>query len=548
MTKTDKKIISMFLLLIMIIAQLSPVFAADYAGQETTKTLTQYLIENGVDGDGDGVLSDAEWAKVKNLNLTNVDFTNVDLTGIEKAVNLKNLDITKYDNFDAVDFSKFTKLERLSLDRVTLSDNAQSSIGKATNLKRLTLYNCKNYSKIDYSSLKKLTDLCICYCEDVSTSFKFPAIANLKDLYFIANGNESVDFSELADLEYLEVGLGEGTAKFPKFNNLMNIDVFSTDYRIGKVTVDGVIDLSGCDYVYGDLSVEPSKLVLNKKILYTKYRDKIYLSPIEEEISLRKDEIYYLGTGTQLFELVSNDNDSVAVLIEECLDETENILSSKIVAKNVGTTNMKIKDALGNEVIIKINVSNKTFTSNVDTSLENTGVTAEFVADCEKILKSNGELWEVNSSTTAEKIETNVKDYVAGWVYTIGSSDTTYVSNLLKNDGKLRIEYEDTVKEVSNVKQVEDNLYLTNDGKLYELGLNYITEEINPKLIKENVKKLINECIVLEDGTTWYQNYDRYHHLTYNVEFKKLADFEIKDLDTLVKTLKEGNYTLIKDY
>ena len=187
MTKTDQKIISIFLLLIMIIAQISPVFAADYAGQETTKTLTQYLIENGVDGDGDGVLSDAEWAKVKNLNLTNVDFTNVDLTGIEKAVNLKNLDITKYDNFDAVDFSKFTKLERLSLDRVTLSDNAQSSIGKATNLKRLTLYNCKNYSKIDYSSLKKLTDLCICYCEDVSTSFKFPAIANLKDLYFIVN-------------------------------------------------------------------------------------------------------------------------------------------------------------------------------------------------------------------------------------------------------------------------------------------------------------------------------------------------------------------------
>lgn len=27
-----------------------------------------------------------------------------------------------------------------------------------------------------------------------------------------------------------------------------------------------------------------------------------------------------------------------------------------------------------------------------------------------------------------------------------------------------------------------------------------------------------------------------------------LTDFEIKDLDTLVKTLKEGNYTLIKDY
>ena len=85
MTKTDQKIISIFLLLIMIITQISPVFAADYAGQEETKTLTQYLKENGVDGNDDGVLSDAEWAKVKNLDLMNVD-----LTGIEKAVNLKN--------------------------------------------------------------------------------------------------------------------------------------------------------------------------------------------------------------------------------------------------------------------------------------------------------------------------------------------------------------------------------------------------------------------------------------------------------------------------
>ena len=539
MTKTDKKIISIFLLLIMIIAQLSPVFAADYVGQETTKTLTQYLIENGVDGNGDGVLSDAEWAKVKNLDLTNVD-----LTGIEKAVNLKKLWIKKGCILDVVDFSKLTKLEALFLNSITLSDNAQANIGKATNLKSLSLNCCANYSKINFANLQKLYDLYIYDCYDANTSIKFPALASLKDLYFIAYENESVDFSELANLEYLRVGLAEGIAKFPKFNNLMNIDVFSTDYRIGQVNVEGVIDLSNCDYIYGDLSIDPSKLVLNEKILYTKYIDDIYLSPIEEEISLRKDEIYYLGTGTQLFELVSNDNDSVAELIEECVDERENILSSKIVAKNVGTTNMKIKDALGNEVIIKINVSNKTVTGNVDTSLDNTGVTAKFVADCEKILKSNGELWEVNSSTTAEKVETNVKDYVAGWVYTIGSSDTTYVSNLLKNDGKLRIEYEDTVKEVSNVKQTEDNVYLTNDGKLYETGLNYITEEINPKLIKENVKKLINECIVLEDGTTWYQNYDRYH-ATHNIEFKKLADFEIKDMDYYKDVINEYSYQVI---
>ena len=217
MTKTDKKIISVFLLLIMIIAQISPVFAVDYVGQETTKTLTQYLIENGVDGNGDGVLSDAEWAKVKNLDLKNID-----LTGIEKAVNLKKLSLLEGCNVDVIDFSKLTKLKSLSMNDLTLSDNTQSNIEKATNLERLVLYCCENYTKINYDSLQKLTYLEIYYCTDNNTSYKFPSIPNLKELYFFSDDAIYLDFTELENIDYLDITISDddGTVKFPKFNNL----------------------------------------------------------------------------------------------------------------------------------------------------------------------------------------------------------------------------------------------------------------------------------------------------------------------------------------
>ena len=39
-----------------------------------------------------------------------------------------------------------------------------------------------------------------------------------------------VDFSELANIDYLRVGLTNGTVKFPKFNNLKGINVWNPNY------------------------------------------------------------------------------------------------------------------------------------------------------------------------------------------------------------------------------------------------------------------------------------------------------------------------------
>lgn len=542
MTKTDKKIISIFLLLIMIIAQLSPVFAADYAGQETTKTLTQYLIENGVDGNGDGVLSDAEWAKVKNLDLTNVD-----LTGIEKAVNLKRLYISEGCNLDNVDFSKLVNLETLMLSDITLTVTAEQNLGKAVSLLSLNLYNCTNYAEIPYGDLNELAYLDIYSCCETQKAYvEFPKMGNLKSFSFMENEQTIVDITKLDGLNYLYFS-GSSTIKLPKFKDLQYVQFYANGGQDGVVDVDGILDLELCENVQGTIYIDSLKIKLSDNTMMTRNygKNQYELNFLEDEIEIFKSDKEFLVSGRNVYDLVSNTNANIAVYNTESIYEYEEglIYNARIEAKNVGTTDITLKDILGKEKTIKVKVYD-TPVNDVNTELENSGITAEFV-DTNKILKSNGELWDVNSNTTAEKIDTNVKDYVSNYVYVSNSYYEQYVSNTLKNDGTLTINYEGySSKKIANVQQIEDNVYLTNDGKLYELGLNYITEEINPKLIKENVKKLIKECIVLEDGTTWYQVYSN-RHSTSNVTFEKLADFEIKDMSYYEYFLTEYTSKLI---
>ena len=183
----------------------------------------------------------------------------------------------------------------------------------------------------------------------------------------------------------------------------------------------------------------------------------------------------------------------------------------------------------------------------VDTKLENTGITAKFVDDLGTVLKSNGELWKVTSSTTAEKADENVRDYQANDILNLEiyedevypweklfdqARDGEYMpinhyEFTLKNDNVLNINIKihdvyHTIKTITNVKAIGHDSYLTTDGKFYKINFDYITGELKTKLIKENVKKLLGECIVLNDGTTWFTSR--------KYECKKLADFEIESM------------------
>ena len=497
MKKVNRKIISIFLLLIIIASQMG---SAVIATEDTSITLEQYLIENGVDKDGDKKISDAEWANVKNLYMFKEYYNIKDIKNIEKAINLEHLYINNIEGFNTIDFSKLQNLEFLFINY----DNDINDL---------------DFSKI--FDAKKLSALCISYAGNMST-LDFSKLANLKALMMISNIKKM---------------------NLPKFNNIDYIYIECTYVEDNqKKIADFNLDLENCPNVEGGIAInDRNKLKLNDNTLTSTYswdKDVLNLTPAPDNIKVYKDG--------KKFELSFNE--------VEC--ENNNIIKiSKgynkyyISGENIGTKNITITDSLNRKKNVKVEVIEKpkSYSKPVDTKLENTGVTARFVSN-NTILKSNGELWQVNSPTTAEKIDTNVKDFKKCISYPItydamiGEPHMKY--NKLYKDNTLTIEIidigneiyaskESAVKKIKDVKEIGPNVYLNTNGELFEIIYNSITEEIYTKKIMENVKKIVDYCIVLEDGTTLCQDQivESNNSDTKYVEIKrfyKLADFEIK--------------------
>ena len=444
MSKLDKKIISIFLLIILLISQFSIVFAADYGEQETKKTLTQYLIENGVDENGDNVLSDAEWAKVKNLNLDE----DIDITGIEKAVNLKSLEMVGI-NPATIDFSKLTKLESLYI----------------------------------YGGIPEL-----------SSELRIEG-KKIKNLYLQdRDGNlEKLDISDLTSLENITIYMysGDYDIVFPDTNTVKELNCFD-DMRIS----------GNADYadLYPELCAGNDMGMFSMEVL-------------EDNISL--------SVGRQL-----HSSYPLNYLLNDEENDIFKVVDGVVYGKKVGTGNITFIDELNREHEITINVVE----NNLDTTLEDTGVTAEFIDDGDAILKSNGELWKVNSETTAEKIDTNVKSYISNYVYANDMTTEIYVENTLKNDNTLIVKYNGVEKEISNVKDMNSSLYLTEIGELYELNINYITEEIKPTKIMENVAGLY---IDLDYYDCFYTEDDKHYRIiSPGIRYTANNDYENTDAPT----------------
>ena len=559
MKKVNRKIISIFLLLIIIALQIGPAVIATENMATETQTLEQYLIENGVDTDEDKKISDAEWAKVKNLDLYGWSKKISDFTGLEKAVNLQYLELEDHD-FSNVNFTNFSKLKELRM----YNCNANIDCSKLTNLETLILKNVTSEinniekltnleylqidsticSQIDFTKLTQLKQLNIQGSEKERSVIKLPAMPKLEELacYSIYD----LDISELSNLG--DIFIKDCTnVKLSKFNNLKDITISGGNY------INGIIDLQNCEDVSGtlDSKIDKEKIKLNKNTMLSKnLNGNFCFKKLDDEINIEINKAYKIGSGKETYKFVKNENDDVATFnsYEELVFNIVSI-NAEIKAKNIGTTNMTVKDILGREKTIKVNVYEPK-TNNVDTKLENTGITAKFVDDLGTVLKSNGELWKVTSSTTAEKVDENVRDYQANdilnletyedEVYPWGDvfekgRDGEYIpinhyEFILKNDDSLNINIKlhevyhtyHTIKTITNVKAIGHDSYLTSDGKFYKINFNYITEELKTKLIKENVKKLLGECIVLNDGTTWFTSR--------KYECKKLADFEIEGM------------------
>ena len=259
-----------------------------------------------------------------------------------------------------------------------------------------------------------------------------------------------------------------------------------------------------------------SNLIINNENLYINQD-----SDGDVEVSYREPEIRIASSEQKLEEnyleyvfggSIDTENLNHSNLIEE--DEEGNI-----IIKSTGTEQIKVVDDWGRKHPVTLTI----FENNPDTTLENTGVTGKFVDGWMNwILKSNGELWNVISNTEAELIDTNVEKY-ASWLDEEGYE--TGFASILKKGKMLMVIKENSFatdkkieKKIENVQDIENNVYLTTNGELYTLEYNYIMEKIVTKKVTTGVKKLVGDCIILNDNKTYIMG---------DEGLEQVADFEI---------------------
>jgi len=499
MSKTDKKIISMVLVLIIIISQFSMVFAETVDIEITKKSLEDYLLTfEGIDQNNDGKLEAYEYADIKNLDLYGIE----DFTGIQYAKNLKSLKLFDCD-LSVFDIGNFENLESLCLSnsRKNIVIGENNYFAGMKNLKSITINN-QGLGTLDLSESTGLEYLWL-------TDFQveeciLPELTELRMLTiynFLAN-NTNIDLSKCSRLKNIKVSYamtpeGSKSAKVINYPENLIMGDWSYDFTGGA-------SLFNCN--------------------------------LENEIVMQKGDVLELTSSrvginidienTNIIRKVGNEQSDF-----EAGEEFPPFISIKAI--ETGKTKLHVTDVLGREHEINLTVEEKN-----NQSLENTETTAE-ILDYNTILKSNGELWRVNSQTTAERIDVNVKNYVSNVVYNVTNmvsfeyyNEVGYrTESILRNNGNLTIKYtldqtaENSIHitdelNVGNVKEINKKSYLTTNGDLYDIDVNIITGKIKTKKVMSDVKKIVNDCIVKNDNTTWIQQFE---------DYEKIADFEIKD-------------------
>jgi len=509
MSKLDKKIISMVLVLIILISQFSMVFAVD---SEKT-TLEQYLKDRGVD-----INSKQDCLDIIQLSLINI----TDIEKIQKAVNLKTLMITDCD-ISKIDFTVFTKLENLY---IASCEVPEIDFSKLPNLKSLRFSNTEKALNIDFSKLVNLESLDLEFVS-LENEFSCDGMINLKSLNLEDVETKELNLSNLLRIKSIYIDDLSNYEKFtlPDCKFLETIMIYnSSDFHIDLSQSENLENVHIC---MDDLS--KLKLPNNETCFYAEKEEFSEQQYTISTISLDNTINMYVGEEIDVYG-ISNINYTILDEKFAIIDERNNLIK----ALKIGKTQIELEDTfLNRKYTTNINIVE----NNCDKSLEENNVTAEILSNA--VLKSNGELWKVNSETTAEKVNDDVKKYVYTYLY-YGNNDNSdwnyrdYTTLLLSKDNELSIQStmynlsSKIEKNISNVKDImvvsdygdNKNYYLSNDGNLYDIDINAITGKIITKLVNSNVKKIVNDCIIKNDNTTW---------LAFHGEFIKMADFEIKD-------------------
>ena len=462
MSNKDKKIISLVLVAIILLMPITTLAAS--SDNITFKDSKIFEAVKNYDTNKDGKISIEEMEKVTYLTVSE---TVTDMSDLQYAKNLSSLTLYYSNSLKGTDvLEKLPNLKSLmiyikndnlniniiknlkSLEYLSINDNLYGSSGKKTidvsfidnmpNLTSVGFYNVKISDMSKIANKTNLTSLSLSSCDLTDIS----SLKDLKELKYLAIGGNK----DLKDISVIK-----------NFTKLESISIWSTGLTIKE---------------------------LNQ---YIKFNDQVVYAGEHVTGKLTLPGIVSLTD----FNITSSD--------ESVLKKVESTYSSYFVASKAGTATITLTYKNDSSYKYSYKVTVKGIDPNQ--SLDSTKVDAKFIYD--KVLTASGDLYDIYSETsTIGKVDTNVKNYVAEFVYPKGDYSLVIPYKFtLKNDGKMIYQFDTKKTEISNVKEVNNAGYLDNNGTYWAIKTDGTFAQV-----KTNVERIFDKYIVCSDGKTYLSN------------------------------------------
>ncbi len=542
MSKLDKKIMSIFVVLILLASFIMP--SISLAAEEEI-VIKDSALKEALDKNKDGKVTKQEVEETRYISISK-DVKNLD--GLEHATNLESMDIEyvgqSYDfsklNLDYVnlylrvaggvtnvDVSFLKTLKNVTY--ITFNENGTSEkvninfaeLKDISTLKDLSIYgDLLAPSNLDeIKQLSQIESLGIYGASDNVFPIDLKGISTMQNLnrvslngLKISNANELGKLKNLTNINiYGSEGLGDysylsncAKLEYVSLSNLEEIDLsFLKDknnmvylylYQSNLKNISAINTLKKLEY----LSMYSNTLATEEDYKNINFAD--YTAYMGETSFINANINGYHANLEELFTFESNNSDIVS------LENLENVASGKFTANKIG-------EATITATSIKYPSIKKTFKIKVTGISANQALGTEMGSsfiDGQTVLKANGELWRIyGNDAKAEKLATNVKKAVYNTIYGKDREGFPYAL-LLKNDGTLEFQFNGVSSTITDAKDIYQTGYLKKDGTYVTLLLDGTWDPV-----ATNVEKIVGSYLVKTDGKT------------YSINNKLICDFPI---------------------